>query len=347
MKSRVALVSPSYNNYGGGQIYLSSIYAEMKALGCNVDILAADDVFSENIQIKRLDTWFNKSKNIFSLIFLLKKNKYDSVILNDINISMFSLLFKSFGIRVFPLIHMELTHVHSIRNSLLKTILIKVRTLSISSGSELIFSVNKTNDKLFKPSKTLFIGNLLPKIDDYNQIKGLEKIYDYIYIGRLDTEKNLFSLLDYFLYCKTINPNFKAIVVGDGPLKKALDDYNLKLGLNEYVIFHGFAKRNEIETLFKRSKCNILYSITEGFPTTILEAAFYDVPSIVSNVGSCEFIAKSFPHVVDSFSFEESHEEVFMKSKALIDRYSFEQKGELLEKYSSINVSKEILSRLK
>jgi len=345
---KIGMVSPSHEIYGGGQIYLSSIKKEIEQLGYTVDILSSDNVYPNSVNIKRIDTWFNKFKNCYSIIKLLKKNKYDRIILNDINISMFSLFFKVFGFKVYSLIHMEVAHTASITKPPFKGLLVKTRSFLINSGSLAIFSVNKANDDFFSKSKNCFVGNLLPELKKINVNKVYEdKIYDYIFIGRLDLEKNIFSLLDFFLFCKERSPGFKAVIVGDGPLKESLCNYNKKLGLDGIVIFNGFADRDSIGELFEASKCNVLYSITEGFPTTILEAAFYNVPSLVTGVGSCKYIANMYPNIVNTFSIESPFEEVFHKGKALQKSFSNEDKKAFLDEYSRKNVTNKIIGRMK
>ena len=56
------------------------------------------------------------------------------------------------------------------------------------------------------------------------------------------------------------------------------------LGLEEVVRFHGFARP---ETLFPRIGLNVLTSVSEGQPLTVLEGFAAGVPALTTDVGSC------------------------------------------------------------
>lgn len=311
-----------------------------------VDILASDDVFNDTVLIPKIDSWNLKFKNILKVIRIVKECRYDHVILNDINLSMFSLVFRLAGIKTYSLLHMELDYVHSIKNKVIRYILQWSRIVAINIGCKFIFNVNKMNERYLIKDKQVFVGNVLPNVENRSKQSSFPKIYDYIYIGRLSHEKNLFKMLDYFRYCKSKQPNFKALIVGEGSLEEELLHYTENLGLSKVIDFYGFADRGEIEKLFRISRCNILYSFTEGFPTTILEASYYNVPSLVTNVGSCGFISKKFPNVVKAFDLNAEYKDLLIISDRLKKSFSIDQKNKLIEEFSSKNITNVILSRM-
>lgn len=311
-----------------------------------VDILASDDVFNDTVLIPKIDSWKLKFKNILKVIRIVKECRYDHVILNDINLSMFSLFFRLAGIKTYSLLHMELDYVHSVKNKIIKNILQCARIVAINIGCKFIFNVNKMNERYLMKDKQVFIGNILPHFENRSKKSSDKKIYDYIYIGRLSHEKNLFKMLDFFRFCRSNQPTFKALIVGEGSLKEELLQYTENLGLSKVIDFYGFADRGEIENLFRISRCNILFSFTEGFPTTILEASYYNVPSLVTNVGSCEFISNKFPNVVKVFDINAEYKDLLTISERLKNSFSIDQKNKMIEDFSSKNITNVILSRM-
>lgn len=74
-----------------------------------------------------------------------------------------------------------------------------------------------------------------------------------------------------------------ACIIGDGPLRKNLEDLRSKLSLHESVIFTGFLP--EAKNLIKAFDLFVLPSRKEGFPYTLLEAMNAEVPIIATDVG--------------------------------------------------------------
>lgn len=100
---------------------------------------------------------------------------------------------------------------------------------------------------------------------------------NFLYVGRLSEEKNLFLLLEVF---KEL-PQYNLSIAGGGILLE-----ELKRVASDNVKFVGHISNEEIDKLYLSSDALILPSIKEPWGLVIEEALFYGLPVIVSsNVG--------------------------------------------------------------
>jgi glycosyltransferase involved in cell wall biosynthesis len=116
-----------------------------------------------------------------------------------------------------------------------------------------------------------------------------------LFVGRLNTQKNLFNLIQ--AISKT---NFTLDIYGSGELEKEL--HNFVLANNAAVNFYGVKSNKELAKIYNKYRYYILPSIVEGMPKTLLEAMSSgclcigtDVPGIneiISN-GETGILAKS------------------------------------------------------
>lgn len=89
-------------------------------------------------------------------------------------------------------------------------------------------------------------------------------------IGRLEPEKNQTFLIDIFKEYHTLNPNSKLIIIGDGSLRKVLEDKVKQNHLtNKVLILHN---QKNIADFYNVADIFILTSLFEGMPTVSIEA---------------------------------------------------------------------------
>lgn len=98
-------------------------------------------------------------------------------------------------------------------------------------------------------------------------------------IGRLTASKNHATLINAIAQ---LPPNYKAIIVGDGPEREVLSHHAADKGLSQRVLFTG--KRNDIGPLLRMADCYVSCSKEEGFGLTLVEAAFCHCPTIASDI---------------------------------------------------------------
>lgn len=134
---------------------------------------------------------------------------------------------------------------------------------------------------LFKTShKVKIIPNPVSNLDKkpYNY-KNKEKII--LYVGRLDKiQKSPQHLLYIWQRLFIKYPDWKLILVGDGPDKKYLENIVIKKHLKN-VLFTGFQEPYEY---YKRASIFCMTSQTEGYPMVLPEAmGHYCVPIIFNS----------------------------------------------------------------
>jgi glycosyltransferase involved in cell wall biosynthesis len=101
-------------------------------------------------------------------------------------------------------------------------------------------------------------------------------------IGRLHPPKDLFTLITSFQLVQDELPNTCLLIVGDGPLRKELQNYAKRLHLNSKIIFAG--ARRDIPEILAITDIFILSTLWEGLPIVLLEAMASAKPVIASDI---------------------------------------------------------------
>lgn len=99
------------------------------------------------------------------------------------------------------------------------------------------------------------------------------------FTGRLIPEKGIRNLLEAARLLSD-DPQIQIVLAGDGPLKQELTDRNPG---NMHVL--GRLDANNIAALLKQSDCFCLPTRSEGFSTSLLEAAACYTTPVITNVG--------------------------------------------------------------
>jgi glycosyltransferase involved in cell wall biosynthesis len=134
------------------------------------------------------------------------------------------------------------------------------------------------------------VGIDIEKFKPMNKMKVREK-YGFsksdkiiMYVGRLEKEKSLDSLLKAFKDVKTKVENVKLILVGDGREKEYLENVAKELKLKE-VRFMGALEHDRIPEIMNCADLFILTSLYEGSPTVVKEALACGIPVVSTDVG--------------------------------------------------------------
>lgn len=102
------------------------------------------------------------------------------------------------------------------------------------------------------------------------------------HVGRFSPQKNHKYLIDIFTKVNDLFPNTLLILVGDGPLRKDVEERVNTLGLTNKVIFLG--SRNDVARFYNAFDIFLFPSLHEGFGIALLEAQVNGLPCIISNV---------------------------------------------------------------
>lgn len=102
-----------------------------------------------------------------------------------------------------------------------------------------------------------------------------------VFAGALTPEKSVSTLLE--ASC-LVPSNTHFIVVGDGPERETLRDFALRLPSSGRIHFVG--KQQHVGAIFRDvADICVLPSVHEGFPLVLVEAAYFNVPAVATDVG--------------------------------------------------------------
>lgn len=100
------------------------------------------------------------------------------------------------------------------------------------------------------------------------------------HVGRFMFQKNHEFLIDVFVKAYKKNPHMVLLLIGDGPLRSAMEEKVKKLGLTDHVNFLGL--RNDVQNLYNVMDIFVLPSHYEGLPVVGVEAQANGLPCLFS-----------------------------------------------------------------
>jgi len=171
-----------------------------------------------------------------------------------------------------------------------------------------------------------------------------------LFVGRMTNQKGLDNLLDALINLKRTRPHLKwhATLVGDGPLQETLIEEATAAGLKDQIDFPGWLERSELAKVYRRSDLFVFPSRFEGMSNALLEAMSSGLICLATQVqGNEELIENKktglFIPVDDSDALatqlaqiilhQENNQELGSNARQfVIDHYSWQQKGRVLEK---------------
>jgi glycosyltransferase involved in cell wall biosynthesis len=106
------------------------------------------------------------------------------------------------------------------------------------------------------------------------------------HVGRFSNQKNHSFLIDVFAKFNKIKKNSVLILVGDGPLRSAIEKQVMDLKLKDKVKFIGI--RNDIDRLLQGFDVFAFPSIHEGLPVSLIEAQGSRLPCLIADTISRE-----------------------------------------------------------
>lgn len=102
-----------------------------------------------------------------------------------------------------------------------------------------------------------------------------------VFVGRLAQEKNLEEILGMISKMeKEKLPNFRLLIVGDGPYRQQLEDYAEEYGVRESVIFTGMVSPEEVYQYYQVGDVFVSASTSETQGLTYVEALANGLPAL-------------------------------------------------------------------
>lgn len=109
-------------------------------------------------------------------------------------------------------------------------------------------------------------------------IKPNEKVI--LFLGRVASEKSIDVIMDSMPSIFKDHPDYKFLIVGDGPSKKDLEEQAKKLNIEDNVIFTGKVPWNEVARYYNIGDVFVNASVTETQGLTFIEAMAAEVPIV-------------------------------------------------------------------
>ena len=261
------------------------------------------------------------------LYFLLKKNKPDFLITHLIT-SLPLLLFNLFSFDTKLILRIsgypKLNFIRKKFWSLSKKKILRVTCPTLELMN------NLKNKKIFQRHKITILYDAILNIKDFNfNIKNKKfmpamKIPDsfILSVGRLTKQKNYFYLLNEFKKIVNRYPDQKLLIVGEGELKKKIENSINDLNLNNSVFLIGHT--NNVYYYMKKAKAFILSSLWEEVGFVIVEAALSNLLIISSDCknGPKEFLENGKA----GFLFNNNQEKALFNSFVLFMKESEKNK---------------------
>jgi glycosyltransferase involved in cell wall biosynthesis len=128
----------------------------------------------------------------------------------------------------------------------------------------------------------------------------------FVYCGRLDRTKGVPLLLDALARLKQSVPRAHLRIVGEGPLRRSLEDRVRELGLDEMVTFRGLVPPDLVEHELADAWAAVVPSLwAEPLGLVALEAILRGVPVIASAAGG---LGETVEHGVSGLLFDNGNE---------------------------------------
>jgi teichuronic acid biosynthesis glycosyltransferase TuaC len=114
-----------------------------------------------------------------------------------------------------------------------------------------------------------------------------------ISVGALREVKNHKLLISAFAKALESQPKLRLFIVGEGPLRPALENLIRELNLQERVSLVGARPNDELALWFSAADVSCLVSSREGWPNVLMESIACGTPVIATRVGGVPEIIRS------------------------------------------------------
>ena len=104
-------------------------------------------------------------------------------------------------------------------------------------------------------------------------------------VGRLSPEKGHLVLLDSLMRLHDRGCRAQCLLVGDGPMRLAVETSAARMGLNGSLRMAGALPSDEVMALYSSARMVVLSSFTEGVPVVLIEAMATGCPVVATSVG--------------------------------------------------------------
>jgi len=117
-----------------------------------------------------------------------------------------------------------------------------------------------------------------------SQPTPLPKEYNIVCIGRLSEEKGQIILIEALARLRVTGIDCRLTLVGDGPMRRMLEDKIEHLGLDDAVEITGWQSSAEVRNRILEARTLVCPSFMEGLPVVVMEAMALRRPVVASSI---------------------------------------------------------------
>jgi glycosyltransferase involved in cell wall biosynthesis len=335
------LIVITHGNIGGATNFVFYLAKGLKEKGINVKVgFSKGEYLKEKLEKEKIEfvnfKWLKRTHNPLSNLFFifeikkfLDKEKFDICHFNSTNAlfgAISAKISKSKPKTIFTIHGLSILDPNYKKNFWLKPIYWLIFKFLLSFVDVPVFVSNKNLEdakklKLVKNGVVIYNGIPQPEFLEKEIARKFyeEKIKINLKdkfligsIGRLDYQKNYEFFIKVFLEISKIKPEAIAIIIGEGPERKKLENLIKKTNLKEKIFLIGELK--DASKYIKAFDLFVLPSRYEGLSITLIEALFAQIPILASDVGGNKEI------VGEDFVFELNNKTDFLlKFKMILE----------------------------
>lgn len=155
-----------------------------------------------------------------------------------------------------------------------------------------IFTISKTVSKRLKHYNGFDSTPVYPPVSDADQFHFTAMEDFVLSVSRLEGNKRVHLLIEAMQH---VSPQYKAVIVGEGFLRREYEKVVAKLGLEDRVVFTGGISRAEVIDRYARAGALFYGPIGEDYGYATLEAFYSGKPVVTcrDSGGVLEFVDES------------------------------------------------------
>ena len=292
----------------GAQVFLHDLSKEIIRKGHQVKkvYLYAEEgegklhLNQEDVELNGNDSHlFEKFPTINPFLFLklrreVKKYQPDIILLNGSRTLKYGAILKKLSGRKLKLVYRIIDSVsfwnpHAYKQLYYRQLVMPMIDAAVGVSKASLTDVQKLHS-FTKPAKVIHraistddFEKILSRVELRKKFKLEEKDKVVLFLGNLTPQKRPDRYLQVIEKLKSKNPHLKSWIVGDGILRQENERMVQDLNLSETVTFWGYQQK--VGEYIAASDILLLSSDTEGLPGVVLEAGYFGVPTVSTDVG--------------------------------------------------------------
>lgn len=304
---------------GGVGFCMMNYFRHLDHARFQIDFLVQDELPQELVEeitaaggaIKMLPGIKNVPKHVYAVYRILKDGKYDAVHSNVNTLSVFP-LFAAWLART-PI---RISHAHSASNpkdrkrhiaKLLLRPLSRIFPTHYLACSELAGRF-QFGDRKWESGSVRLVKNAIEtdrfKFDEKARAElrtefGLNDKFIVGHVGRISPQKNHMGLIDIFAEVANRRDDAVLVIVGDGPLRKQVEEHIRAKALEDRIVFAG--ERHDASRFYSMFDVFCLPSLYEGLSVVLVEAQANGIRCVIS---TCNTVESKLTEQVEFLSLE-------------------------------------------